>query len=240
MPYEGLAGQGGQDGPVEHIDEEPALDDLAFVQFTSGATSEPKGVALTHRNLCENINAINGPHGLETTDADSAVSWLPLHHDMGLVGMALGPLYAVRPAAFLPAKAFVRRPAEWLRAISRHGATVSFAPNFAYDLCVRRVKESDLDGVDLSSLAGGGLRGRADSRADARGLRRPLSRLRVSRDELPARLRARRTRRGRDVCSARQAGSHRWRARQLRHAFARPSSANRGRAGRRFARTRSR
>lgn len=150
MPYEGLAGQGGQDGPVEHIDEEPALDDLAFVQFTSGATSEPKGVALTHRNLCENINAINGPYGLETTDADSAVSWLPLHHDMGLVGMALGPLYAVRPAAFLPAKAFVRRPAEWLRAISRHGATVSFAPNFAYDLCVRRVKESDLDGVDLS------------------------------------------------------------------------------------------
>jgi fatty-acyl-CoA synthase len=63
----------------------PGLDDLAFVQFTSGATSQPKGVALTHRNLSANVNAINGPHGLATTDADSAVSWLPLHHDMGLV-----------------------------------------------------------------------------------------------------------------------------------------------------------
>jgi fatty-acyl-CoA synthase len=130
--------------------DEPGLDDLAFVQFTSGATSEPKGVALTHRNVCENVNAINGPRGLATTDADSAVSWLPLHHDMGLVGMALGPLYASRPAVFLPTDAFVRRPAEWLRAISRHRATVSFAPNFAYDLCVRRVKTSDLEGVDLS------------------------------------------------------------------------------------------
>jgi fatty-acyl-CoA synthase len=130
--------------------DEPGLDHLAFVQFTSGATSQPKGVALTHRNLCENVNAINGPHGLSTTDADSAVSWLPLHHDMGLVGMALGPLYASRPAVFLRTEAFVRRPAEWLRAISQHRATVSFAPNFAYDLCVRRVRDSDLEDVDLS------------------------------------------------------------------------------------------
>ena len=107
-------------------------------------------MALTHRNLCANVNAINGAHGLATTDADSAVSWLPLHHDMGLVGMALGPLYSARPAVFLPTHVFVRRPAEWLRAISRHRATVSFAPNFAYDLCVRRVKDLDLAGVDLS------------------------------------------------------------------------------------------
>lgn len=141
-----LSGQGWQGGQ----DWEPDLDDLAFVQFTSGATSEPKGVALTHRNVCENVNAINGPGGLATSDTDSAVSWLPLHHDMGLVGMALGPLYASRPAVFLPTRAFVGRPAEWLRAISRHRATVSFAPNFAYDLCVRRVKDSDLVGVDLS------------------------------------------------------------------------------------------
>ncbi len=149
---------------------EPALDDLAFVQFTSGATSEPKGVALTHRNLCENINAINGPYGLATTDADSAVSWLPLHHDMGLVGMALGPLYAARPAVFLPTHAFVRRPAEWLRAISRHGATVSFAPNFAYDLCVRRIRESDLDGRGL--VVAGGWRAAGPSRFTRRRSRR--------------------------------------------------------------------
>ncbi len=156
ISYEDLAARSAMPGPPAwpapgEEENEPGLDDLAFVQFTSGATSEPKGVALTHRNLCENINAINGPHGLATTDADSAVSWLPLHHDMGLVGMALGPLYSARPAVFLPTHAFVRRPAEWLRAISRHRATVSFAPNFAYDLCVRRIRESDLDGVDLSS-----------------------------------------------------------------------------------------
>jgi fatty-acyl-CoA synthase len=69
---------------------------------------------------------------------------------MGLVGMALGPLYSSRPAVFLPTHRFVRRPAEWLRAISRHRATVSFAPNFAYDLCVRRINDRDLSGVDLS------------------------------------------------------------------------------------------
>ncbi len=147
---EELGGQTGQVGRLGQAGWEPALDDLAFVQFTSGATSEPKGVALTHGNLCANVDAINGPHGLATTDADSAMSWLPLHHDMGLVGMALGPLYSSRPAVFLPAHIFVRRPAEWLRAISRHRATVSFAPNFAYDLCVRRVKDVDLAGVDLS------------------------------------------------------------------------------------------
>ena len=148
LAWERLSAQAGQDG--QDAFDEPSLDDLAFVQFTSGATSDPKGVALTHRNLCANVNAINGPQGLATTDADSAVSWLPLHHDMGLVGMALGALYASRPAVFLPTHVFVRRPAEWLRAISRHRATVSFAPNFAYDLCVRRVKDRDLAGVDLS------------------------------------------------------------------------------------------
>jgi fatty-acyl-CoA synthase len=130
--------------------EEPGVDDLAFVQYTSGATSAPKGVALTHRNLASNIEAINGPQGLSTTDADSAASWLPLHHDMGLVGMALGPLYSARPAVFLPAATFVKRPAEWLRAISQHRATVSFAPSFAYDLCVRRVRDADLADLDLS------------------------------------------------------------------------------------------
>jgi fatty-acyl-CoA synthase len=149
LPHENLP------APQEEADAgeswpEGGLDDLAFVQFTSGATSDPKGVALTHRNLCENVNAINGPQGLATTDADSAVSWLPLHHDMGFVGMALGPLYSCRPGAFLPTHLFVRRPVEWLRAISKHRATVSFAPNFAYDLCVRRVRDTDLADLDLS------------------------------------------------------------------------------------------
>ena len=126
----------------------PALDDIAFVQFTSGSASTPKGVALTHANVSANIDAFGGPSALAISPDDIGVSWLPLNHDMGLVGMALGALYAGRPCVLLPPQAFVKRPAEWLRAITRHRGTVSFAPDFAYDLCVRRVK--DLDGLDLA------------------------------------------------------------------------------------------
>ena len=126
----------------------PVLDDIAFVQFTSGSASTPKGVALTHANVSANIDAFGGPSGLAISPEDIGVSWLPLNHDMGLVGMALGALYAGRPCVLLPPQAFVKRPAEWLRAITRHRGTVSFAPDFAYDLCVRRVK--DLDGLDLA------------------------------------------------------------------------------------------
>jgi fatty-acyl-CoA synthase len=138
------------DAPALEPDRWPSLDAVALVQFTSGSTSTPKGVAVLHRNLSANIDAINGPAGLATTAVDSAVSWLPLYHDMGLVGMALGPLYAKRPGVLMTPQAFVKRPAEWLRAISRFRATISFAPNFAYDLAVRRVKDRDLEGVDLS------------------------------------------------------------------------------------------
>jgi fatty-acyl-CoA synthase len=127
------------------------LDDIAFVQFTSGSTSAPKGITITHRNLSSNIDAVNGPDGLGSSSHDIAVSWLPLYHDMGLVGMALGPMYCGRPAVLLQPEAFIKRPAEWLRAISRHRGTVSFAPNFAYDLCVRRVKPRDIEDTDLSS-----------------------------------------------------------------------------------------
>ncbi len=138
------------DRPPREPDDAPSLDDIAFVQFTSGSTSAPKGVAVTHRNLSSNIDAVSGAQGLALSVEDVAVSWLPLHHDMGLVGMTLTPLYRARPAILLTPQAFVKRPAEWLRAISRHRATISFAPNFAYDLCVRRVKDRDLEGLDLS------------------------------------------------------------------------------------------
>jgi fatty-acyl-CoA synthase len=126
------------------------LDDIAFVQFTSGSTARPKGVAISHASLAANIGAINGPAGLASSEADSAVSWLPLHHDMGLVGMALGAMYCGRPAVLMTPATFIKRPVEWLRAISRHRATISFAPNFAYDLCVRRVKEPELEDLDLA------------------------------------------------------------------------------------------
>jgi fatty-acyl-CoA synthase len=139
------------DAPLLEPDDLPSLDDIAFVQFTSGSTSTPKGVALSHANLSSNIDAINGSAGLMTGSDDIGVSWLPLNHDMGLVGMALGAMYAARPCVLLPPQSFVKRPAEWLRALTRHRGTISFAPCFAYDLCVRRVKEADLDGLDLSS-----------------------------------------------------------------------------------------
>ena len=127
----------------------PSLDDIALVQFTSGSTSMPKGVTLTHANLSANIEAFGGPSAVAITPQDIGVTWLPLNHDMGLVGMALGALYAGRPCVMLTPHAFVKRPVEWLRAITRHRGTVSFAPAFAYDLCVRRVK--DLGALDLSS-----------------------------------------------------------------------------------------
>jgi fatty-acyl-CoA synthase len=137
------------DAAPDEPTDAPALDDIAFVQFTSGSTSIPKGVALTHANLAANIAAFAGPSGVGAVPGDLAVSWLPLNHDMGLVGMAVGAVYSRRPCVLLTPQTFVKRPAEWLRALTRHRGTISFAPNFAYDLCVRRVK--DLSGLDLSS-----------------------------------------------------------------------------------------
>ena len=123
----------------------------ALVQFTSGSTSHPKGVVLTHASLGANVEAITGPCGVDAREDDVGVSWLPLFHDMGLIGVVLSTVHRRRPSVLLPPLLFLKRPAEWLRAITRHRGTVSFAPNFAYDLCVRRASRAVIEGLDLSS-----------------------------------------------------------------------------------------
>jgi fatty-acyl-CoA synthase len=127
------------------------LDDTAFLQFTSGSTSRPKGVVLTHRNLAANVRAIM-EQGIGIRDGvDSGVSWLPLYHDMGLIGFVIAPLYHLNTITFLPPLLFLKRPARWLEAISRYRGSISFGPNFAYALCVKRIKDSEVAGLDLSS-----------------------------------------------------------------------------------------
>jgi fatty-acyl-CoA synthase len=129
--------------------EKIGLDDVALLQFTSGSTSRPKGVALTHANLAANVRCIM-VDGLHVTPDDVGVSWLPLYHDMGLIGFVLAPLYHRVPVVHLPALLFLKRPVSWFQAVARHGGTASFAPNFAYALCVKRIKASELEGLDLS------------------------------------------------------------------------------------------
>jgi len=128
-----------------------SLDDTAFLQFTSGSTSRPKGVVLTHRNLAANVRAIM-ERGIGIRDGvDSGVSWLPLYHDMGLIGFVIAPLYHLNTITFLPPLLFLKRPTRWLSAISRYRGSISFGPNFAYALCVKRIKDSEVEGLDLSS-----------------------------------------------------------------------------------------
>ncbi|HKE15034.1 MAG TPA: fatty acyl-AMP ligase [Kofleriaceae bacterium] len=156
--------------------------DVAFLQFTSGSTSRPKGVMLTHENLAHNIEAIGGERGLRIDGESAAVSWLPLYHDMGLIGFVFTPIYCgARAIRFLSPLMFLKRPAVWLRHLSELRATITFAPNFAYGLATARVRDHEIEGIDLSALqvAGCGaepiqyrtLRGFAD-RFGAHGFRR--------------------------------------------------------------------
>jgi fatty-acyl-CoA synthase len=127
-------------------------DDLCFLQFTSGSTSKPKGVMVTHGNLVANARAFLGPQGLDRNDDDVGVSWLPLFHDMGLIGFALGTLVCDIPVVLLPTETFGRSPRIWLEKISEHRGTITYAPNFAYGLVTKRIKDRDLERMDLSAL----------------------------------------------------------------------------------------
>jgi fatty-acyl-CoA synthase len=123
--------------------------DIALLQYTSGSTGDPKGVVLTHANLLANIRAIG--EAVEIGPGDVGVSWLPLYHDMGLIGAWLTPLHFGLPLAVMSPLAFLSRPERWLKAFQKYGGTVSAAPNFAYELCVRKIADKDIQGLDLSS-----------------------------------------------------------------------------------------
>ncbi|HEV7667024.1 MAG TPA: AMP-binding protein [Thermoanaerobaculia bacterium] len=127
-------------------------DDLAFLQFTSGSTGQPKGVMLTHANLLANLRAIG--KAVAIGPGDAVVSWLPLYHDMGLIGTWMGSLYFAMPLALMSPLTFLSRPVRWLELIHHHRATLSAAPNFAYELCLGKIDDADLEkieGFDLSS-----------------------------------------------------------------------------------------
>ena len=127
-------------------------EDLAFLQFTSGSTSRPKGVAVTHANLAANSYAFMVEGLGKDSRVDKGVSWLPLFHDMGLIGFVIGPLFTDIPVVFIPTASFVRAPRVWLDTIHRHRGSITYAPNFAYALVTKRLKDKDVAGLDLSCM----------------------------------------------------------------------------------------
>jgi acyl carrier protein len=123
---------------------------LALLQYTSGSTANPKGVALTHANLLANVRAMGQASQAASTDV--FVSWLPLYHDMGLIGAWLASQYYAIPLVAMSPLTFLARPERWLWAIHKHRGTYSAAPNFGYELCLRKIPDEALEGLDLSAL----------------------------------------------------------------------------------------
>ncbi|HTX95404.1 MAG TPA: AMP-binding protein [Mycobacterium sp.] len=127
----------------------PRPSDLALVQYTSGSTGQPKGVTLTHRNLLANVRAMG--RAAAASGSDTFVSWLPLYHDMGLIGAWFGSMYFGVPLVVMSPQAFLIRPSRWLWAIHANRATMSAGPNFAYELCLAKIRDDEIEGLNLSS-----------------------------------------------------------------------------------------
>jgi acyl-CoA synthetase (AMP-forming)/AMP-acid ligase II/acyl carrier protein len=133
----------------EFVPKPVPLDSLAFLQYTSGSTGTPKGVMVTHENIIHNL------HIIQTATCQNentiGVSWLPLFHDMGLIGHVFSSIYTGCLNILMPSTAFIQKPVRWLKAISKYKATSSGGPNFAYDLCINKIQSEQLTNIDLSS-----------------------------------------------------------------------------------------
>lgn len=142
--------------PDDSRPDNPRGDELAYLQYTSGSTASPKGVMITHTNLLANCDAVRRVMGV--TPDDVFVSWLPMFHDMGLVCKVLLPLYVGARSVLMSPLSFLQQPARWLQAISRHRGTISVGPNFAFELCIRKIDGQSRNKLDLRSwsLAGSG------------------------------------------------------------------------------------
>lgn len=133
-------------------------DDACYIQYSSGSTRLPRGVEISQRAVTANSNAIIR-HGLAVRPGDRCTSWLPLYHDMGLVGFCLAPILSQLSVDYIATSDFARRPLSWLKVLSSTGGTLSFSPSFGYDLCVRRAAKMPLDNIDLSAWRVAGIGG---------------------------------------------------------------------------------
>jgi fatty-acyl-CoA synthase len=146
--------------PEKQVDLRPlGADDLCYIQFSSGSTRHPHGVQITQRALMANLAGMTGPAGLDVVVGDRAVSWLPLYHDMGLIGFVMAPLSSQLSIDYLTPRDFARRPTQWLNLISRNRGTIAYSPSFGYDLATRRAANQAPADLDLSSWRHAGIGG---------------------------------------------------------------------------------